>query len=126
MLVRYDPMLSAHTIFFATLVLLLLSSFVTGSASHFSRLYQRKWPFITGLAFLTTAVSFFVVYSRYSGEGIATLYGWPHAMYVNWLSLDHSVREMDVPIKYVGINLFFYASLYTFLFSLERFISSKE
>lgn len=114
---NHDPMLLGDTIVVASFVVLLFSLIFSGGKKEFYFMLRKQGLLILALAILTSLLSYFVIYSKYSGEGIATLHGWPHFMYTDWLSLDHSVHQTGISVIYLGINMFFYLSVYIFLFA---------
>jgi sensor histidine kinase YesM len=117
MIFSHDPMLSGDIIIQVSAALLLISLIFSGGKKGFYFMLRKQGLLILSLAILTILLSYFVIYSKYSGEGVATLHGWPHFMYRDWLSLDHSVHQTGVSVIYLGINMLFYLSIYIFLFS---------
>ncbi len=117
MIFNHDPMLLGGTVFAVSFVVLLFSLIFSGGKKEFYSILRKQGLLMLALAILTSLLSYFVIYSKYSGEGVATLHGWPHFMYRDWLSLDHSVHQTGISGIYLGINMFFYLSVYVFLFS---------
>lgn len=120
-------MWSQATIFAFSVVFLVLA--VKVKVVMKIRIPFRQWLSMVIASVVGTATSLFVRFSVYSGSGISTKYGWPHAYYERWISfrpLENSpsiwpgigsAAENRVgfwlgPIgSYAWINVLFYFSL---------------
>lgn len=114
-------MWSVGAVALASAVFLGLGWLKLGSADKSLHFGRRRWLVLISLSLIATFASLVEKFSDYSGTGISTKYGWPHAFYQRWVGFD-SVGNFagfwPGPFGiYFLVDVLFYLSLAIFLLS---------
>lgn len=122
-------MLSVPTILILSLFILGLSYLLVGNPKKFIDFFKKNGIFVIAFALFLSGLSLCIHVERHSGEGVLTLFGWPHFYYQTWNSFDGQTNMHGVVPGLLWVyplsTLVFNGSIATFLLMVYRRRSSK-